>query len=114
MRTKRSPMPEPLWREAVELAREHGVYAAAQGLRVSYESLRARAEAAGVARRAVRKAAPPLATFVEVRPAPAVAEGHMGPVVEVMGPDGQKLTVRLHGGELDLAALVQACWSGRQ
>ena len=34
-----------------------------------------------------------------------------GSVVEVTGPRGQRLTVRLQGGELDVAALIRECWS---
>jgi hypothetical protein len=116
-RTKRSPMPEPLWRAAVGLAREHGVYAAAQALGLSYDSLLRRAEAAGVERRVRRnRRASQLspATFVELPPAlMATAAGPSGPIVEVVGPSGQRLTVRLRSGDLDVAELVRACWSGR-
>lgn len=113
-RAKRSPMPEPLWRAAVGLAREHGVYAAAQALRLSYDSLRKRAEAAGDVRRVRRERRPPQATFVELPPALlSVAAAPSGPIVEVVGPSGQRLTVRLRGGELDVAELIRACWSGR-
>ena len=113
-RAKRSPMPEPLWRAAARLAREHGVYAAAQALQLSYESLRTRAEAAGDARPANRKSRQPAATFVELPPALLSASaGPGGPIVEVVGPSGQRLTVRLRSGELDLAELIRACWSGR-
>ena len=113
MRAKRSPMPEPLWQAAVGLAQQHGVYAAAQALRLSYGSLRKRAEAAGVARDRRASFQPPV-TFVELPPAlMATAAGHSGPVVEVVGPSGQRLTVRLRGGDLDVAELIRACWSGR-
>jgi hypothetical protein len=117
MRTKRSPMPEPLWRAAVGLAQEHGVYAAAQALGLSYDSLRRRAEAAGVAwrvRRDRRGGHQPPATFVELPPElMATAAGPSGPIVEVVGPSGQRLTVRLRSGDLDVAELIRACWSGR-
>lgn len=116
-RTKRSPMPEPLWRAAVGLAREHGVYAAAQALQLSYDSLRRRAEAVSVARRVRGDGGPgheSPATFVELPPALTVAPaGPGGLVVEVVGQNGQRLTVRLRGGELDVAELIRACWSGR-
>jgi hypothetical protein len=116
-RAKRSPMPEPLWRAAVGLAREHGVYAAAQALRLSYDSLRRRAEAVGVARRMRRDRGhvqEPPAMFVELPPALSIAPaGPSGLVVEVVGSSGQRLTVRLRGGELDVAELIRACWSGR-
>lgn len=113
-RAKRSAMPNELWGAAAELAREHGVYAAAQALRLSYSSLRTRAEAARDARQARAESQPPKVTFVELPPAmlPAAADAS-GAVVEVVGPSGQRLTVRLRSGELDLAELLRACWSAR-
>lgn len=113
-RAKRSAMPEPFWRVAAELAREHGVYAAAQALGLSYGSLRTRAEAAGDAQRVRRGSGPPQATFVELPPALlSVAASTSGPIVEVVGPSGQRLTVRLRSGHLDVGELIRACWSGR-
>lgn len=116
-RAKRSPMPEPLWRAAVGLAREYGVYAAAQALQLSYDSLRRRAEAVGGARRRRRDRGPgpePLATFVELPAAlSSPPPGPGGLVVEVVGACGQRLTVRLRGGEFDVAELIRACWRGQ-
>lgn len=113
-RAKRSAMPEVLWGAAAELAQKHGVYAAAQALRLSYSSLRTRAEAAGDKRRARTERRPPQVTFVELPPAglsEVAAPG--GAVVEVVGSSGQRLTVRLRSAELDLPELIRACWSGR-
>ena len=113
-RTKRSPMPEPLWREAVGLARKHGVYATAQALRLSYDSLRTRAEAAGAGHRRGNERGRSRTTFVELEATPMpVGVVSSGPIVEVTGPQGQRLTVRLRGGELDVAELIRECWSGR-
>lgn len=66
-RPKRSAMADELWGAAAELAREHGVYAAAQALGLSYGSLRTRAEAAAAthARRA-RMGSAHRVTFVEL------------------------------------------------
>jgi hypothetical protein len=116
---KRTAMPEALWRRALELARELGVYGAAQALGVSYDSLRKRAEAAGVARRRPKQSqSVATTTFVELAPtALPVGVARSGPVVEVTGPRGQKLTVRLPaeaGGEFALLGLVRECWSGRE
>jgi len=109
-RAKRGRMPERLWDAAVALAREHGVYATAQGLRVNYDSLRDRV-AAGPGKREGGKAAS--AAFVELGPAmPLGPVSPTGPVVELTGADGQKLTLRLAGpGELDLPGLVREFWS---
>jgi hypothetical protein len=113
-RTKRSPMPASLWHRAVALAREHGVYAAAQELRLSYDSLRTRTEAAERVPARGKEGGLARATFVElgagaIAPAPVPAALS----VEITGSNGQRLTVRLHGGELDVAELIRACWSGR-
>jgi hypothetical protein len=57
------------------------------------------------------------ATFVELAPvALPVGVGHSAPVIEVTGPRGQKLTVRLPAeavGGLDVLGLVRECWGGR-
>ena len=86
------------------------MYAAAQALRLSYDSLRTRAEQAEEPRQPRRAGPPPQPTFVDLPPALA---GASGPIVEVVGPSGQRLTVRLRSGELDVAELIRACWSGR-
>lgn len=112
MRPKGSPMPEVLWQAAAKLAREHGVYAAAQALGLSYGSLRTRAEEATAATR-TRQESGPQVTFVELPAAVRPAAPGTGVVVEVTGMSGQRLTVRLQPGQLDLAELIRACWSGR-
>ena len=113
-RTKRSPMPESLWQGAAALAREHGVYAAAQELGLSYGSLRTRAEADEPGRASAKGAGLARATFVELATGPSGAAPVPGAlIVEVTGPNGQRLTVRLHGSELDVAELIRACWSER-
>lgn len=109
-RARRGRMPERLWEAAVALAREHGVYATSQGLRLNYDSLRARVRERRPQRRSpkVRGAA-----FVELGPAlPLGPVSPAGPVVELTGADGQKLTLRLAGpDELDLPGLVREFWS---
>jgi len=110
-REKRGRMPERLWAAAVELAHKHGVYAASQGLRVNYDSLSARVGSRRPKRRALKARG---AAFVELGPAlPALGPmSSAGPVVELTGPDGQKLTLRLAGAEkLDLPELVREFWS---
>src|SRR5207247_6741011 len=71
-RTHRSPIPEPLWAVAVQLARQHGIFATARALRLDYTRLKARVESAHRtsvvsskrSQRAFRRAAPP--AFVEL------------------------------------------------
>ena len=109
-REKRGRMPERLWAAAVALARKHGVYATAQGLRVNYDSLSARVGARRSKRRASKARG---AAFVELGPAlPLSPTSPTGPVVELTGADGQKLTLRLASTEeLDLPGLVREFWS---
>jgi hypothetical protein len=76
--------------------------------------LRARTEAAGVVSRKAKRRGRSQTTFVELAVTPpAMGAAPSGPVVEVMSPSGQRLTVRLRGGELDVAELIRACWGGR-
>ncbi len=114
-RTKRSPMPEALWRRAVELAREEGVYGAARLLGLNYGTLRARAERAGVPtrRRERRASAPSRPAFVELRAGSPEPPPACETIVEMTSSAGQKLTVRVRGGELDVAALIRQCWQRR-
>jgi hypothetical protein len=113
-RTKLSPMPEPLWAAAVEVARARGVYGAARALGLCYGSLRTRAERQGVPRRrpGAKRAARPAPTFVELRAAPFETASPAGVVVEVTGSTGQKLIVRCRGDEVDWSALIRECWQG--
>jgi hypothetical protein len=63
--SRRTPLPEEVWKAAVELARRHGVYRTARSLPIDYVNLRKR----------VNGAAPPTTVahpeFVEVLMAPA-------------------------------------------
>lgn len=105
-RVNRGRMPEPLWRAAVALAREHGVYATSRGLRVNYDSLKARVEAAGKPMKGLAS------TFVELSDGLAIGATPAGSVVELAGPSGEKLLIRMTGGgELDVAGLCREFWS---
>ena len=111
-RSKRGPMPEPLWEAAVELAREQGVYATSQCLRVNYDSLRTRLQRRAPTRSAGGKGS---TTFVELAP-PFPLGGSLaaGTVLELTGTKGRKLTLRLPGVDgLDVAGLVRALWGRR-
>ena len=111
-RSKRGPMPEPLWEAAVELAREQGVYATSQSLRVNYDSLRARVQGCAPTRSARGKGG---ATFVELGAAfPLGAPLAAGVVLELSGSKGQKLTLQLPGLDgVDVAGLARALWGRR-
>lgn len=91
-RERRTRMPETLWTAAAQLAREHGLWAMSQALRLSYESLRQSVERSGTEGRRRRGGR---AGFVELDAqqlmVPAVATGT---VVELSAADGVKLTIR--------------------
>ena len=115
-RTKRSPMPAPLWDAAMRLAQRHGIYPIARRLRVNYGSLKGRV--GGGASASERSTAPrSAAPFVELRP-PTLRSGASppppGPSVELVDARGATLTIRLGIGErLDVAGLARAFWTRR-
>ena len=103
----RTKLPESLWQAAVELARQHGVYAVAHPLRLDYMGLKKRL--GGVPRRR-RKATKP--AFVELMaPHPATLEDC---VIEFESAGGGKM--RIHwkaAAPPDWAGLLRA-WQDTQ
>jgi hypothetical protein len=63
--SRRTPLPEGVWKVAVELARRHGVYRTARSLPIDYASLRKRLKVA------VPPTTVPRPEFVEVLMPPA-------------------------------------------
>ena len=66
---RRFPLPEPIWAEAVELARQHGLYRTARALPIDYANLRKRLNGATPSGAVARP------EFLEVRMAPAQSGG---------------------------------------
>jgi hypothetical protein len=107
-RKKRSPMPEPLWAAAVELAQSEGVYPIARALRVNYQSLQCRVAIASSTTRP-RTGAPQ--GFVELKSPLPIAPPPLpaGPVLELSDGNGATLTIRLpSASELDVERLAGA------
>jgi hypothetical protein len=114
---RRVPLPDSLWAAAGELARQHGINRTAKALRLEYGKLKERAEAAGPAKRLVRKApsvtprrarAPAPPTFMElIAPRPgSVASA----VVELEGARG-RMKIEFKGvAPAELVALSRALW----
>ena len=117
---RRVPIPDSLWAEAGELAREHGINRTAKALHLEYGKLKDRAEALGQEKKVVRKmrsaiprhavstAAP---TFMElITPRSGCAASA---VVEREGPRG-RMKIELKGvGTAELVALSRALWDDR-
>lgn len=101
----RARIPEDLWSEAVELAREHGVNAMARVLRLDYYGLKKRLDGNGGSGRHVK--AETKAGFVELLPAAAGPEC----VVELENASGAKLKLQLRGHAVpDLITLSHIFW----
>ena len=104
----RLPIPESLWAEAAELAREHGVFRTAKVLRLEYGKLKRLSASSSPAGRKVARLAAPPAAFVELLGpgAGGVAEC----LIEVEGPRG-KLRIQWKGATAaDLAGFSRAWW----
>jgi hypothetical protein len=99
----RAPIPEPLWAEAVVLARRHGVFETARALRLGYDSLKRRvSEPAG---RSL-----PVPGFVELPLAPPSPAALW--MLEFRAADGRSLRVQLPPMPVaDLATLARTVWS---
>jgi hypothetical protein len=105
-REKRTAMPAGLWAEAVALARREGTYATADALGVNFESL---ARRVAEARAGAQGDAAQASAFVELSGAQLLgAAAAVGPVVEISGGDGMRLTIRLGvDTPLDVVGVVQ-------
>lgn len=109
-RKPRSPIPEELWGEAVDMARTHGVNRTAQALRLSYPSLKQRLDASVHAEPAT--APPPKQTFVElIPPIPAsMAEC----TVEWERPGEAVMRIHLkNAGLREVEALARMFWGAK-
>lgn len=99
------PIPEGLWKVAVEVARVDGVEATARVLRVDRERLARRVEFARE-QDPLEARRPASEGFIELE-AGLCAPGRA--VVRFEGRDGEKLELELAG--LDVVALARAFWS---
>jgi hypothetical protein len=116
-RKQHGPMPGELWEEATRLARSLGVSPVARALGLGYSSLPQRVRGGSESRAG---AAPTSASgFVEIHPAerlgvPLAGSSQCGTLVEVVGGEGARLTIRLPAHlALDVEGLV-AAFRGRR
>ena len=95
----RSRLPESLWNAAVDLARQHGIYAVAHALRLDYMGLKKRLSGTPDRRRQSTKP-----TFVELVTAPANAC-----VIEFESANDAKMRIEWKAaGPPDWASLLRA------
>lgn len=102
-RPKLGPIPDEVWRDAVQLARAHGINLVARALRLEYYALKRHVEASGTSGKASHAAR----AFIEVTmpPPPVVAEY----LVEMERPDGGRMRVRLTNQD-GVVALSESFW----
>ena len=109
-RKHREPIPEPLWRKMVRIARRYGLSPVAQALRVNYTALKHHLVATATSQTSRPGGLAP--DFVEV-PMTACPTGSQW-VIELEDRGGSKLTLRLAQTDSAAAlALAQGLWRQR-
>jgi hypothetical protein len=100
-------MPAGLWDEAAAMARSHGIYAIAQALRLSYDSLKKRTGPRAMVR---RRSDGRSHGFVELPPGtPIFGAAHSDTVVEITNRAGDRFSIRFPAhAQLDLGGLASA------
>jgi hypothetical protein len=113
-RASNEKMPEELWVEATELAREYGVSPVQGMLRIDYRGLERRVfggRRGGEVKTkpvAVSKAAP---AFVELPTGMMPSSRRVEHTVELEDATGRRMTMKVSGGAVaELLPLAQACW----
>jgi len=116
---RRVPIPDSLWAEAGELAREHGINRTAKALHLEYGKLKDRAEALGQEKKVVRKMRSAIPRHAVSTTAPTFMElvtprasSAASAVVELEGPRG-RMKIEFKGmTTAELVALSRAFWDG--
>ena len=108
---KSRAMPEELWSEASAAAKKLGAGRVARALGLNYEALKQRVisgSATGSGARAQRQAED--TEFIELSGFPGLIQASTRDeaVVEVVAADGTRLSIRLKGVSVNVAALVSA------
>jgi hypothetical protein len=103
-RSRPSPIPDPLWRAAVDVARRHGIDRTARALHLEYNALKRRVRATAAHRGARPR-------FVEL-PSLERSSGH-DCVLEIQRARGAVVRIQVTGLAMtDLVALTRAVWDG--
>jgi hypothetical protein len=118
-RQGRSRIPQNLWASAVRAAGQCGLYQTVRALRLDYNALKKRAEAAGLSGKQASRFVPDrlvpakarsVAGFVELPPLVPAASSEC--ILELESPAGAKMRIHLKGAQIpDVAALSRSFWS---
>jgi hypothetical protein len=116
------PMPAELWKEASRFAQKLGICRVSRALRVNYGGLKRRTLATGLSavdsRRSERTPTVVRPDFIELSGLPALgalseAAAGSDAVVEVVAPDGTRLTIRVKGATNPNVAAWVSAFRGR-
>jgi hypothetical protein len=99
----RAKIPEGMWQAAVELARQHGLYAVAHPLRLDYVGLKRRLEGATKVEKKKKGASPRFVELIAAHPAAAEC------LIEFESKSGSKMRIQWKGsGAPDWSSLLRA------
>jgi hypothetical protein len=99
----RAKIPEGMWQAAVELARQHGLYAVAHPLRLDYVGLKRRLEGATKVEKKKKGASPRFVELIAAHPAAAEC------LIEFESKNGSKMRIQWKGsGAPDWSSLLRA------
>jgi len=108
-RAHRTPMPEPLWTSAANLAARYGVAPVSRFLRLDYYSLKERVQPEERHPIRVSESRGSGPTFIELPSLTALAVSECS--IELEYPRGQRMRIHIKGTALpDLAALTRTFW----
>lgn len=99
----RAKIPEGMWQGAVELARQHGLYAVAHPLRLDYVGLKRRLEGATKVEKKKKGASPRFVELIAAHPAAAEC------LIEFESKNASKMRIQWKGsGAPDWSSLLRA------
>jgi hypothetical protein len=99
----RAKIPEGMWQAAVELARQHGLYAVAHSLRLDYVGLKRRLEGVTKLEKKKKRASPRFVELIAAHPAAAEC------LIEFESKSGSKMRIQWKGsGAPDWSSLLRA------
>ena len=99
----RAKIPEGMWQAAVELARQHGLYAVAHPLRLDYVGLKRRLEGATKVEKRKKRASPRFVELIAAHPTAAEC------LIEFECKSGSKMRIQWKGsGAPDWTSLLRA------